>query len=56
MTCPGIDNLKEEFTKSVTDKLNKVCETDEDDERVSWIITDTTSHLYQHNQIEWSTT
>ena len=55
-TCPGIDNLKEEFTKNMKDKLYKACETDEDDERVSWIIADMTSHLCQHDQIEWLTT
>ena len=56
ITCPGIGNLKEEFVKNMKDKLNKVCETDKDNERVSWIIADITSHFYQRNQVEWLTT
>ena len=55
-TCPGIDNLKEEFTKNMKDKLNKARQTDDDDERVSWIIVDATSCLHQHNQLEQLTT
>ena len=49
--CPGIDNLKEKFVKDLKNKLNKECETDEDNERVSWIFADTTSYLYQRDQI-----
>ena len=51
-TCPGVDKLKEWFVNNLKNKLNKACETDEDDERVSWIIADITSSFYQHNQIE----
>ena len=49
-TCPGVDNLKEEFVKNMKDKLSKVCEMDEEHERVYWIIVDITSYLHQHNQ------
>ena len=42
--------------KNMKDKLHKACETDEDNERVYWIITDVTSCLCQYNQVEWLTT
>ena len=56
MACLGIDNLKEEFAKDLKNKLNTSSETDEDNERVSWIVSNTTSCLHQHDHIEWLTT